>query len=131
MLQVASISHLTESRLSRQCGILNISQPYRSPRPVTGIALLIFKYTTRNLSPVPQSELNLTVSSVWDTRALEMWLGAETSMHMFARSGGVNIFTPLFLEVKTVERYRCPRCIVLSVGCGLLSKAAVIVIMGV
>jgi hypothetical protein len=32
------------SRLSRQCGILNISQPYRARRPVTGIALLIAKY---------------------------------------------------------------------------------------
>jgi hypothetical protein len=40
LLQVASISQLTVSRLSKQCGILNISQPYRPPRPVTGIALL-------------------------------------------------------------------------------------------
>jgi hypothetical protein len=30
------------SRLSRQCGILNISQPYRPPQPVTGIVLLYF-----------------------------------------------------------------------------------------
>jgi hypothetical protein len=28
------------SRLSRQCGILNLSQPYRPPRPVTGVVLL-------------------------------------------------------------------------------------------
>jgi hypothetical protein len=30
------------TRLYRQCGILNISQPYRPPRPVTGVALLYF-----------------------------------------------------------------------------------------
>jgi hypothetical protein len=35
-----SISQISVSRLSIQCGILNILQPYRPPRPVTGIALL-------------------------------------------------------------------------------------------
>jgi hypothetical protein len=39
-LKVASISQLTVSRVSRQCGILNISQRYRPPKPVKGIALL-------------------------------------------------------------------------------------------
>jgi hypothetical protein len=30
---------------SRQCGILNILQPYRPPWPVTGIALLFLYFT--------------------------------------------------------------------------------------
>jgi hypothetical protein len=44
LLQVSSISQLTVSRLSRQCGILNISQTYRPPRPVKGIALFLFTF---------------------------------------------------------------------------------------
>jgi hypothetical protein len=35
-----TFSPLSVSRLSRQCGIFNISQPCRPPRPVTGITLL-------------------------------------------------------------------------------------------
>jgi hypothetical protein len=35
------------SRLSRQCRILNISQPYRPSRPITGTALVLYKMLFR------------------------------------------------------------------------------------
>jgi hypothetical protein len=38
------------SRLSGQCGILNISQPYRPPWAVMEIAFLIFIYTVENVT---------------------------------------------------------------------------------
>jgi hypothetical protein len=38
------------SPLSRQCGILNISQSHRPPRPITGIAFLYFYSLSREAS---------------------------------------------------------------------------------
>jgi hypothetical protein len=42
------------SLFSRQYGILNISQPYRPPQPITGIALLYFL----SLSLLPNNAVN-------------------------------------------------------------------------
>jgi hypothetical protein len=39
------------SRLSRQCGIHNVLQPYRPPRSVTGIALLYLLSMKQNIPP--------------------------------------------------------------------------------
>jgi hypothetical protein len=64
-------------RLSRKCGILNISQSYRAPRPVTGIVLLLF-YFFQN-------------SCISDN--LEMWIHEELTASSQARS---NLISGIF-----------------------------------
>jgi hypothetical protein len=43
------------SQLSRQCGILNISQAYRPPRPIAGIALLFLLFYANYLQYMGQA----------------------------------------------------------------------------
>jgi hypothetical protein len=40
------------SRLSTECGSLHLSHPHRTPRPVTGIALLLHVVTTNNYNTI-------------------------------------------------------------------------------
>jgi hypothetical protein len=65
------------SRLSRQCGILNVSKPYRLPRTVTRIAFICYSY----LQFRKPSVANLLISdySVLTVRAITLPTASQNS----------------------------------------------------
>jgi hypothetical protein len=102
------------SRLSRQCAILNNSQPYRPPRPVTGIALLYF--TIQNLSKYECNLMRSRVKKVrfslclinnvlWHKDVLEEWSCNSTVLVVGASRWWVISFTPQPLYSREEEMF--------------------------
>jgi hypothetical protein len=78
------------SRLSRQCGILNISHPYRPPRPVTRLDLIILF----NKGIFSKAEANLSHRTNTDNSECYMYTSVRTRKRYVAIRGNLSAETP-------------------------------------
>jgi hypothetical protein len=93
------------SRLSRQCGILNISQSYRPPRPVTGIPLLYFYDSKMNAR---WNSLSFSTVQLFMARfgagGPHLWFSGQSSWLQIQKSGFDSLRYQSFWEVVGLER---------------------------
>jgi hypothetical protein len=68
------------SRLSTQCGILNISQPYRPRRPVMGINLLYLTDITMHLR-LPNIFFQTSKIACFIFRTVRVWLKRDSGQY--------------------------------------------------
>jgi hypothetical protein len=93
--------------LSRQCGILNISQPFRPPRPVTGITLL---FTLLHVTLQPgQREKTFCPQTVFTVRMQGFFLlGIEKNCVISGR--GMLVYQVTIRAMKRRSNYRWYHC---------------------
>jgi hypothetical protein len=93
------------SRLSRQCGIFNISQPYRPPQPAKGIALLFAFFFLFSCSW-------WRISSVAG-RAGVLWTQIGSSVAIVVAH---LLSLQVYLEEDSRQRFHCCRCLLTGVA---------------